>query len=124
MNAKAYRSVFGLAVVLAMTACLGIARSSGGSVKSFEASLTSPAKLSSGEVLEAGNYRIAVLTNEPTAEVAFYQGAKLVAKTQAKVEPQSQKNEFTEIETTVEGNTEVITSLAPAGWREKLTLGN
>jgi hypothetical protein len=82
--------------------------------------LDTAAKLNNGTMLKAGDYTIRIPEHTKTPEVEFYVEGKLVAKAQAKVETQPQKNEYTAIEATMKGNTDVVTAIDPGGWREKL----
>ncbi len=122
MNAKGVRFVVTLAAALVMTASLSFAGSWFGksSTKSFDLTLASAAKLSNGTMLEAGNYTMKIPEHTKSPEVQFYKDGKLVAKAQAKVKTQPQKNEYTEILTAMQGKTNVITAIEPGGWPEKL----
>jgi hypothetical protein len=71
-------------------------------------------------LLQAGEYTIRIPENTQSPEVEFYTDGRLVAKAQAKVETQPQKNEYTAIETTNEGNTDVVTAIDPSGLPERL----
>lgn len=122
MNIKAVGSVLALAAALVMTASLGLARSwfSKSSTKSYNVTLASDVKLSNGAELKAGDYTIKIPDNTRSPEVTFYDGRKLVAKEQAKVQTQPQKNEYTAVEINTKGNTNVVTAVDPGGLPEKI----
>ena len=126
MNVRALRFVLGFAGALVMTASLSFAGSWFGksSTKSLAVTLHSAAKVNDGTMLKAGDYTIRIPENTQSPEVEFYTEGKLVAKAQAKVKTQPQKNEYTAIEITTEGNTNVVTALDPAGLREKLVFSD
>jgi hypothetical protein len=127
MNTKPVRLVLGLSVALVMVASLSFARSSSSQrsskEKSFHVQLDA-VKLNNGTALKAGDYIMKISENTQSPEVEFYRHGKLVAKTQAKVETEPQKNEFTAIETSPKGNARVITAIEPSGWSERLVLSN
>ena len=122
MNVKPVTFVLTLAAALVISASLSFAGSWFGksSTKSFAVTLDSAAKLSNGTMLKAGDYTVKIQERTQTPEVEFYTEGKLVGKEQAKVETQPQKNEYTAIEATMKGNTNVVTAIDPGGWRERL----
>jgi len=122
MNVKAVRFVLSLVAVMVVAASMGFARSWFGksSTRSYSVTLDSAAKLRNGTELQAGNYTLRVPEHTQTPEVEFYSGGKLVAKEQAQVQPQSQKNDYTALELNTKGNTAVITAVDPGGMSEKL----
>jgi len=126
MNLKAVRLVLALAAALVMTASLSLAGSWFGksSTKSLNVTLDSDVKLSNGAELKAGNYTIRIPEHTQSPEVEFYDGGRLVAKEQAKVVTQPQKNEYTALELTTKGNTNVVTAVDPGGWAEKLVFSS
>ena len=121
MNAKAVRFILSLATALVLCASVSFAGSWFGksSTKSYAVTLDSAAKLKNGTKLEAGNYTVKVAENTQTPEVKFYSGGKLVGKEQAKVQSESQKNEYTALELNTKGSTAVITAVDPGGRSEK-----
>jgi hypothetical protein len=124
MNLRVVRFVLAVAAALLMTASLSLARSwfRKSSTKSYAVTLDSDAKLSNGSELKAGNYTVKVPEDTQSPEVEFYDGVKLVAKEQAKVVTQSQKNEYTALELTTKGSANVLTAVDPGGLSEKLVL--
>jgi len=122
MNLKVVRFVLALAVALVMTASLSLARSWFGksSTKSLTVTLDRDAMLNNGAQLKAGGYTLKIPENTQSPQVEFYDGGRLIAKEQAKVVTQTEKNEYTALELTMKGNTNVITAVEPGGWPEKL----
>jgi len=126
MNAKAVRLVLTLAAALVMAASLsfgGSWHSGKSSAKSLTVTIGRDAKLNNGTLLKAGDYTVKIPENTQAPEVEFYANGKLVAKVQAKVETRPQKNELTVVETTTDGNTGVLTAIAPSGLPERLVFG-
>ena len=126
MNAKAVRFVLSLATAMVVAASVGFAHSWFGksSTKSYSVTLDSAAKLKNGSELQAGNYTLKVAENTQTPEVEFYFGGKLIAKEQAKVQTQSEKNPYTALELNTQGNKNVITAVDPGGMMEKLVFSS
>ena len=120
------KSFVGFVVAILATTCLGFA--AGGSHKSKERAISvtfsKTAKFNNGTTLPAGTYRMAVSENSPTPAVTFSQHGKLMATTEAKVVTEQKKNEETEIDAVIQGDTEVVTAIRPAGWDEELTFGS
>lgn len=126
MNVKIVRFVLSLGTALVLAASVGFARSWFGksSTKSYSVTLDSAAKLRNGTELPAGNYTLKIAENTQTPEVRFYSGGKLVAKEQAKVQTQSQRNEYTALELNTKGNSNVITAVDLGGSPEKLVFNS
>jgi len=127
MKLKVLNTVFGLAVALVSAASLSYAGSFGwhkSSEKSTNVSFDSATKLPNGSVLAAGRYMMTVPENSQSPEVAFYKYGKEVAQAPAKVVAETQKNPYTEVESTTEGKNQLVTEIRPEGWREKLVFGN
>jgi len=126
MNVKAVRLVLSLTAALIMAASLSFARSWFGksSTKSYSVTLASAAKLRNGAELPAGDYTLKIPENTQTPEVEFYAEGKLVAKEQAKVQAESQKNAYTALELSTKGNTNVIIAVDPGGMSEKLVFSS
>ncbi len=125
MNMKSIKFALTLATALVMTAGISYAGSWFGksSTKDFQVTLDSAAKLRNGTLLKAGDYSMKIPENTQSPKVEFYTQGRLVATIHAKVQNESQKNEYTAIETTKKGDTNVITAIDPIGWRERLVFG-
>ena len=126
MNVKTVKFVLSLGTAMMVAASVGFARSWFGksSTRSYSVALDSAARLRNGTELQAGNYTMKVPEHTQTPDVEFYSGGKLVAKEQAKVQPQSEKNEYTALEVNTEGNASVITGVDLKGMSEKLVFGS
>ena len=120
------RSFAGLAVAVLATTCVGFA--AGDHHKSKErgvdVTFSTTAKFNNGNTLPPGTYRMEVADNSQTPAVTFLQQGKVVATTQAKVVTEQKKNDGTEVDSVTQGDTEVVTSIRPAGWDEELTFGS
>jgi hypothetical protein len=120
-NAVQYVAAFAVAVLL--TATLGFAHSRSAKVptKGTSITLVDATRLPNGERLQPGVYEVRVPENSQSPEVAFYKDGQLVAKATAKVVSQPEKNPpDTAVETTQDGNNQLLNSILPGGWREKL----
>jgi tetraacyldisaccharide-1-P 4'-kinase len=94
------------------------------------------AKFKNGEVLPAGEYRMEVSKNSQTPEVKFYKiytgtyesqievGDKAVASVKATVVTEPTKNQKTEVLSESHGNIQVVKSILPAGWNERLVFSS
>jgi len=122
MNVKSVKFAVSLAMAMFAATGVGFARSWFGksSTKAYAVTLDSAAKLTNGTELQAGNYTVKVPENTQTPEVEFYAGGKLIAKEQANVQTQSEKNPYTALELNTQGNTPVITEVDLGGMTEKL----
>jgi hypothetical protein len=122
MNVKAVKFVLSLATAMVVAASVGFARSWFGksSTRSYSVTLDSAATLKNGTTLQAGNYTLKFQENTQTPEVEFYSGGKLIAKEQAKVQAEPQKNPSTSVELNTAGNSNVVTAIDPGGLPEKI----
>jgi hypothetical protein len=122
MNVKAVRFVLSLATAMVVAAGVGFAHSRPGksSTKTYSVTLDSAAKLKSGAELQAGDYTVKVPENTQTPEVEFYFGGKFVAKEQAKVQAEPQKNAYTSLELSTAGSAKVVVALDPGGLSERI----
>ena len=58
--------------------------------------------------------------NSPTPAVTFAQDGKVVATINAKVVNEQKKNDSTEVDSVTQGDTQVVRSIRPGGWTEKI----
>ena len=77
-------------------------------------------KLPNGEVLQPGTYKLEVPENSQSAEAAIYQDDKLIANSPVKLVSEQQKNPDTEVESTHQGDVDVINEILPQGWTTKV----
>jgi hypothetical protein len=127
MKLKVLASAMGLAVALLLTASQSFARSwthHNSSEWSTSITIDSPKELGNGTVLPAGSYNMEVSENSQNPEVMFYKDGKLVCKTQAKLVTQSQKNAYTEVNSTKLGDKDVIQEIRPSGWDQSLVFSS
>jgi hypothetical protein len=130
--------IAGLAAALFATACLGFA--GGGSHKSSDrgVSVTFPAmtKFNNGAALPAGTYWMVVPKTSQTPEVTFYKenvqtseaggenmevvGNKPLATVKAKLVAENAKNRYTTIDSTAQGDAQLVTAIHPNGWTEAI----
>jgi len=92
----------------------------GDNEKSVNLTLSSASKIPNGPKLAPGSYRVMVPENAPKPEVVFYRDGKEVARAQAELVAESQKNPATEVYSNTRGNRQVITEIRPAGWSQRL----
>ena len=93
-------------------------------------------KFKNGDVLPAGEYQMDVAKNSQIPNVKFYKiytdpytsetqvGNKVMATVKAKVVTEDQKNPTTEVVTDKHRNGQMMKSVRPAGWEEKLVFGS
>jgi len=115
----------GLAAAILATACLGFGswgfhKSSDRGTNITFASMT---KFNNGTTLPAGTYRMEVPDNSPTPKVEFYKNGKLVATASAKVVSETKKNSHTEVDSVTQGNAQLVRTIRPSGWNERLEFG-
>jgi hypothetical protein len=126
MNVRVIRFGLRLAAVLVIATSLSFAGagrfgSGKSSTKSVTVTFDKATKLNNDTVLQAGEYTVKFPDNTQSPEVEFYTDeGKLVAKAQAKVETQPQKNEYTSMELGEGDNADVIVAISPGGLAEKL----
>jgi hypothetical protein len=117
-------AVLGAAILA--TACLGFG--SWGFHKSSDrganVTFASMAKFNDGDVLPAGTYRMQVPDNSQTPKVEFYKNGKLMASANAKVISETKKNDHTEVDSVTRGNAQLVKSILPHGWNEKLVFSS
>jgi hypothetical protein len=127
MKLKVLASAMGLAVALLLTASQSFAHSwihHNSSERATSVTIDSPKELGNGAVLPAGSYNMEVSENSQNPEVMFYKDGKLVCKTQAKLVTQSQKNAYTEVDSTKLGDKDVIQEIRPSGWDQSLVFSS
>jgi hypothetical protein len=122
MNIHGNKLITGLAAAVLGTACLGFG--SWGFHKSndraVDITLLNTTKFHNGESLPAGTYRMEVPENSATPKVTFFKDGKAMATVDAKVVNEEQKNQNTEVNAVTQGDQQVVTSIEPGGWHEKL----
>lgn len=125
MKTKTFRYVSTITAVLFTTAGLTFANwFERSNTKTCHVTLDSAAKLNNQTVLKAGQYTLKIPENTQSPEVEFYADGRLVAKAQAQVKSEPQKNEYTAIELNSNESTNVITAVDPRGLAEKLVFVN
>ncbi len=121
MRSQFVKSLIGLAAAVMLAATWSYAGwwgSHKSADRSTRVTLASSEKLAGGPMLPAGTYRMEVPENVTNPHVMFYKDGKLVAKALAKVVTKTQKNPYTEVDSSKEGSEDVITEIRPSGWTE------
>ncbi len=127
-----------LAVAFLASTCLAFGSwfHTSSSIRRTDVNFAFNTKLKNGDVLPAGEYQMIVANNSPTPNVKFYKvytdpytsstqvGNKVVATVKAKVVTEDRKNPTTEVVTDQHGNAQMVKSIRPAGWDEKLVFGS
>lgn len=80
-------------------------------------------KFQNGAVLPAGTYRMQVPENTQTPDVRFSQNGKVEARVPAQVRSEQNKNANTQVASVTDGNSQLVKSISPSGWRETLNFG-
>ena len=88
--------------------------------KSADVTLSSGVKLADGALLEPGSYKMQLVNESTSPEVHFFKNGRLVARSQAKVINEPEKNDLTSVYTDKKGNEVVLTEIRPAGWNARL----
>jgi uncharacterized membrane protein affecting hemolysin expression len=117
------KTIIGLAIAIVLTSSLALGRTKQqdkSTSRSTKVTLFSPASLGNGTILPAGSYKLTISQNGQVSEASFYQRGKLIGKATIKVETQSTRNLGTRISTDTKGDKQVITSISPNGWEERL----
>jgi hypothetical protein len=123
MKPKVVKCALGVAASVVLVACLGFAGSWGmhkSSAKSTNFIIASAMKLPNGEVIQPGTYKLEVPENSQSAEATIYQDGKLIAKSPVNMVAEQQKNPDTEVESTHQGDVDVINEIRPQGWTTKV----
>jgi hypothetical protein len=113
MTRKVVKTVFAAAAASLVLAGLAFA-------KAKDVNITYTARLGSGPEIQAGSYKVDVITGQPTPEVVFYKGGEIVAKAPAKLVELPKKADYTQILFTTRDNSRVITEMRVSGWKERL----
>jgi hypothetical protein len=123
LNRKSFAA---LGVAILASTCLGFGswRFHKSSDRATDVTFESTAKFNNGATLPAGTYQIEIPKDSPSPAVTFYQNGKAVATIKANVVAQEKKNEGTAIESVTQGNTELVTTIQPDGWKESITFGS
>ena len=77
-------------------------------------------KLQDGTTLPAGTYRMEVPDGSQTPKVEFLKDGKVIASANAKVENETSKNAYTEVDSVQKNGSEFISTIRPGGWHEAL----
>ena len=123
LGLRGSRLFIGLLVMFLVPVGAGFARSGGSHKKSDRAvSVTfgENMELGNGKTIPAGNYRMEIPADSQSPQVEFSQGGKVVATAEANVVSQVSKNPYTEVDSVIHGDSQVITAIRPAGWHEIL----
>jgi hypothetical protein len=120
------KSFAGLATAILTMACCGFA--SWGFHKSSDhatqVTFTSMAKFNNGDTIPAGTYRMEVAENSQSPKVTFSKDGKVIATEGAKLVGEQKKNDDTEIDSVTRGDTQLVTTIRPAGWNQELVFGS
>jgi hypothetical protein len=74
-----------------------------------------------GTLVKKGNYE--AVYDEQSGELSIFKGAKLIAKTSARLEKRDQKARGTEVQTILEGMDQKLVSITFSGSQENLVVG-
>lgn len=116
----------GLVAAMFVTACVGFAHSWSlhkSSDRTTDVDFSTLVKFRNGKTLPAGTYRMEVSENSPSPIVTFSQDGEVKASSKAKLVSQEKKNPYTEVESTLSGNAQLVTEIRPGGWNEVLLFG-
>ena len=77
-------------------------------------------QLQDGTMLAAGTYQMEVPDGSQTPKVEFLKDGKVIASASAKVENETAKNAYTEVDSVKKNGSEFISTIRPGGWHEIL----
>jgi hypothetical protein len=119
------KSILASIVSLAFVASIASAKWGFGhsSEKSANVELTQSAQLPNGPTLQAGTYKMALLSDSTTPQVGFYQDGKLVGQATGQVVDQNQKSPDTEVHFNTAGGTATVTEIDVSGWTKRIEFG-
>jgi len=100
----------------------GLHRSSS-SDRTTKITLAENMKLQDGTMLRAGTYQMEVPDASQAPKVEFLKDGKVIASATAKLENETSKNAYTEVDSVKENGAEFITTIRPGGWHEILRFG-
>jgi len=109
------------AVFLTAGIALGFPGVHHSSQKSANIEVTEINQVPGGPTLEPGSYKVVLLNDSSTPEVAFYRNGKLIGQAPVKLVDQGKKFQQTEISANMQDDhTELITEMDLSGWTEKV----
>ena len=85
-----------------------------------EVVINNQAKLGSGPELRPGTYRLKLIKNHDTSEVAFYKSGNLVIQVPVVTVAETEKSPRTEVHYETLDQAKVISQIRIAGWKETL----
>ena len=137
MKMTAKRLLTGLVVAIVASAAIGWGRASeNGSSRKVEVTFTSRSEFQNGGALPAGTYVMEVTKDSTTPEVRFYKlytngyagektvGNKALATVPGKIVAEQQQASETQIVAETRGGVQVVKSIQPAGWHERIVFGS
>jgi len=113
MKAKVINSALAAMITLLVVADLAFG-------KAKEITISDPAKLASGPELKPGSYKVDLVKTEEAAEVVFYRGDELVAKSAAKLVEEPRKAAYTQIVYDTQETPKVIKEMVLRGSKERI----
>jgi hypothetical protein len=114
------KGTLALAVILLFTAGLALSKTN---IKSVGVTLTAVTVMPDGTQLQPGTYRMELLSDSSSAQVAFYKNDKLVCKCPVKLESAMEKVPANRMLFEVGNGTHVLRTLEIPGWSQMLVFG-
>lgn len=106
-----------------MVACLLVTLASAtafGNTRKSDIAFSDDTKVN-GTLVKKGNYE--AVYDDQSGELSIFKGAKLIARTSARLEKRDQKARGTEVQTTLEGMDQKLVSITFSGSHESLVVG-
>jgi len=91
-----------------------------GNTKKSDIAFSTDTKVN-GTLVKKGNYQASF--DDQSGELSIFKGAKLIAKTSARIEKRDQKARGAEVQTTLEGMDQKLVSVTFSGSLENLVVG-
>ena len=124
MNIKMRKSPLVITAVLLFTAGMAFAGFRGlhhSSQKSADIDLNETTKVPNGPTLQAGSYKVTLLSGSSAPELGFYQDGKLIGQAPVKLVDQEKKISETQVvSATKDDHTKVVTEMDLRGWTQKV----
>jgi hypothetical protein len=124
MKIKMRKSPLVTTAVLLFTAGMAFAGFPGlhhSSQKSADIDLIETTKVPNGPTLQAGSYKVTLLSGSSAPELGFYQDGKLIGQAPVKLVDQEKKISNTEVFLdNNDDHTQVITEMDLSGWTQKV----
>jgi hypothetical protein len=124
MNAKLFNSILTTSALVLFATGLAFAGFPGrhsSAARSANVEFTETTQVPNGPTLQAGTYKVALLSDTSAPEIGFYREGKLVGQAPVKLVDQGGKIRETEVFANIQDDhSELLTEMDLSGWTEKV----